>query len=68
MYLARQGLVATLPTRAAALYESDELLVKKEPPFSIPGLTLTMIWSPLLQHDAGHRWFRQIVADTAAEE
>ena len=68
MYLARQGLVATLPTRAASLYESDELLVIKQPPFSIPGLTLTMIWSPLLQHDAGHRWFRQIVADTAAAE
>jgi len=68
MYLARQGLVATLPTRAASLYEGDEFLVMKEPPFTIPGLTLTMIWSPLLQHDAGHRWFRQIVADTAATE
>ncbi|MGM0482013.1 MAG: LysR family transcriptional regulator [Pseudomonadota bacterium] len=68
MYLARQGLIATLPTRAAELYQSDDALAIKEPPFAIPGLTLTMIWSPLLQHDAGHRWFRQIVADTAAAE
>ena len=68
MYLARQGLIATLPTRAAALYKDDDHLVTKEPPFRIPGLTLTMIWSPLLQHDAGHRWFRQLVADTAANE
>ncbi|MDV6328427.1 LysR family transcriptional regulator [Idiomarina sp. Sol25] len=66
MYLARQGLVATLPTRAAELYSQDNQLVMKAPPFEIPGLTLTMIWSPLLQHDAGHRWFRQVVAETAA--
>jgi len=65
MYLARQGLVATLPTRAAALYRNDGELVLKAPPFKIPPLALTMIWSPLLQHDAGHRWFRQLVAETA---
>ncbi|WP_404399932.1 LysR family transcriptional regulator [Idiomarina seosinensis] len=68
MYLAREGLVATLPTRAAKLYQNDDTLIIKEPPFSIPALTLTMIWSPLLQHDAGHRWFRQIVAETAATQ
>ena len=66
MYLARQGLVATLPTQAAELYKDDDQLVMKAPPFDIPGLTLTMIWSPLLQHDAGHRWFRQVVSETAA--
>lgn len=65
MHLARQGLIATLPTRAAKLYEADEQLVLKAPPFNIERLDLTMIWSPLLQHDAGHRWFRQLVADTA---
>lgn len=65
MYLARQGLIATLPTRAASLYQNDNELTVKVPPFAIPPLALTMIWSPLLQHDAGHRWFRQLVAATA---
>ncbi|WP_411360379.1 LysR family transcriptional regulator [Pseudidiomarina salilacus] len=65
MHLARQGLIATLPTRAAKLYEGDDQLVLKAPPFAIEQLDLTMIWSPLLQHDAGHRWFRQLVAETA---
>ena len=65
MHLARQGLIATLPTRAAKLYEGDDELVLKAPPFAIEQLDLTMIWSPLLQHDAGHRWFRQLVAETA---
>ncbi|RUO47341.1 LysR family transcriptional regulator [Pseudidiomarina aquimaris] len=67
MHLARQGLIATLPTRAASLYKDDDELTMREPPFAIPDLDLTMIWSPLLQHDAGHRWFRQLVAETAAE-
>lgn len=65
MHLARQGLIATLPTRAAKLYQDDPELVMKKPPFVIPDLDLQMIWSPLLQHDAGHRWFRQLIADTA---
>ncbi|MEX1221341.1 MAG: LysR family transcriptional regulator [Idiomarina sp.] len=68
MYLARQGLIATLPTRAASLYQNDAELMMMPPPFAIPALALTMIWSPLLQHDAGHRWFRQLVATTAAAE
>ncbi|RUO75711.1 LysR family transcriptional regulator [Pseudidiomarina taiwanensis] len=67
MHLARQGLIATLPTRAAMLYKDDDELVVKRPPFAIDQLELQMIWSPLLQHDAGHRWFRQVVADTAAD-
>ncbi len=67
MHLARQGLVATLPRQAALIYQDDAGLVLREPPFEIPPVELTMIWSPLLQHDAGHRWFRQLVADTAAQ-
>jgi DNA-binding transcriptional LysR family regulator len=65
MHLARQGLIATLPTQAATLYKDDDELVILSPPFHIPPLELTMIWSPLLQHDAGHRWFRQLIVDTA---
>lgn len=65
MHLARQGLMVTLPTQAASLYKDDDELTMREPPFAIPKLELTMIWSPLLQHDAGHRWFRQLIADTA---
>jgi DNA-binding transcriptional LysR family regulator len=65
LHLARQGLVATVPSRAALLYQDDPELVVKAPPFAIPAIDLTMIWSPLLQHDAGHRWFRQLVVETA---
>ncbi|CUS48377.1 MAG: LysR family transcriptional regulator [Idiomarinaceae bacterium HL-53] len=66
MHLAREGLIATLPMRAAKLYEDAGDLVLKTPPFPIPEIDLQMIWSPLLQHDEGHRWFRQLVAEVAA--
>jgi len=32
-----------------------------EPPFAIPRMRLKMVWSPLLQHDPGHRWMRQTI-------
>lgn len=67
MHLAREGLVATLPTRAAKLYENHPELVLLEPPFDIPEIELQMIWSPLLQHDEGHRWFRQLIAEVAEQ-
>ncbi|TRW48050.1 LysR family transcriptional regulator [Aliidiomarina halalkaliphila] len=67
MHLAREGLIATLPTRAGKLYESSPDLVLREPPFPIPKIDLQMIWSPLLQHDEGHKWFRQLIADVAAK-
>ncbi|RTE85478.1 MULTISPECIES: LysR family transcriptional regulator [Gammaproteobacteria] len=65
MHLAREGLIATLPKRAAKLYEDAPDLVLKEPPFAIPAIDLQMIWSPLLQHDEGHRWFRQLLSEVA---
>ncbi|MCC5854602.1 MAG: LysR family transcriptional regulator [Idiomarina sp.] len=65
MHLAREGLIATLPSRAAALYKDSPDLVLKEPPFAIPSIDLQMIWSPLLQHDEGHKWFRHLVAEVA---
>ena len=30
-------------------------------------LQLKMVWSPLLQHDPGHRWMRQLIK-TVSEE
>ncbi|KFZ30155.1 LysR family transcriptional regulator [Pseudidiomarina salinarum] len=65
MHLARQGLIATVPSRAARLYADDPEFVVKPPPFAIPALDLAMIWTPLLHHDTGHRWFRQLITDTA---
>ncbi|HLV49126.1 MAG TPA: LysR family transcriptional regulator [Aliidiomarina sp.] len=67
MHLALEGLVATLPRRAANLYKDNPDVVLCEPPFPIPAIDLHMIWSPLLQHDEGHRWFRSLLADVASK-
>ena len=61
------GLVATLPTRAALLHKHDANYTILKPPFEIPDIELKMIWSPLLHHDASHIWFRQLVIEAAKE-
>jgi len=60
-------LIATLPTKAALLHQSDSHYTILKPPFEIPDIELKMIWSPLLHHDASHIWFRQLVSEAAAE-
>ena len=62
-----QDLVATLPTKAANLYQSDPDVEILPPPFDIPPIALKMAWSALLQHDAGHIWLRRLIADIGAK-
>jgi DNA-binding transcriptional LysR family regulator len=61
------GLIATLPSKAALLHKDDPNFTILKPPFDIPDIELKMIWSPLLHHDASHIWFRQLVMEAAAE-
>ncbi len=58
-----QNLVATLPSKAAALYDNDPNIVILDPPFDIPPIGLKMAWSALLHHDAGHIWLRRLITD-----
>lgn len=68
MLLAEQhDLIATLPSRAAWLQKDNPHLVAKIPPFEIPPFELKMAWSPLLQHNADHRWLRKLIAEVAEE-
>lgn len=68
MLLAQQNdLIATLPSRTAKLHDNSGNFVVKEPPFEIPPFELKMAWSPLLHHNAGHRWLRNLIASVAEE-
>lgn len=60
-------LIATLPTRVAKLQLNNPKLVLREPPFHIPEFELKMAWSPLLHHNAAHRWLRQLILFTARQ-
>jgi DNA-binding transcriptional LysR family regulator len=62
-----QNLIATLPSKAAQLYQDDADVEILDPPFDIPPIALKMAWSALLQHDAGHIWLRRLIAEVGAE-
>ncbi|MEY1661094.1 LysR family transcriptional regulator [Isoalcanivorax beigongshangi] len=58
-------LVATLPSRVARMQAQNPRLVIKDPPFVIPRFELKMAWSPLLHHNAAHRWLRRLIQEEA---
>ena len=66
MTLAEQNdLIVTLPTRATHLKRDNPRVVVREVPFDMPAMELKMAWSPLLQHNPGHRWIRQLITQVA---
>ncbi|EAR61288.1 LysR family transcriptional regulator [Neptuniibacter caesariensis] len=66
MLASQKGLVATIPTKAAAIQADNPRLVMKKPPFDIPEFELKMAWSPLLQHNAAHQWIRRVIGEVAS--
>lgn len=60
-------LVVTIPTLAATSIRENPHVAILEPPFEIPRMRLKMVWSPLLQHDPGHRWMRQLIKSVSEE-
>lgn len=68
MWMAKeQGLIATLPSKAANHYANHPDVVIMDPPFDIPPIALKMAWSPLLHHDEGHVWLRRLIVDIGGE-
>jgi len=66
MTLAEQNdLIVTLPTRATHLKRDNPRVVVRDVPFEMPAMELKMAWSPLLQHNPGHRWIRQLITQIA---
>ena len=66
MTLAEQNdLIVTLPSRATFLKRDNPRVVVRDVPFDMPAMDLKMAWSPLLQHNPGHRWIRQLITQVA---
>lgn len=58
-------LVATVPElHCASLYPD---LVRIPLPFSLPGITLALLWHPRLDADPAHRWLRRLIRDICAQ-
>ena len=64
-YLHGTDLIATLPTYAARVYAKRLRLTWSPLPFSMPKLTLSLLWHSRFAHDPGHVWFRDLVRRTA---
>ena len=61
----QKDLIVTLPRKATLQTMHNEDVVMLDPPFPIPEMTLTMAWSPLLQHNPAHRWIRGLITEVA---
>ena len=35
-------------------------------PFTLPGITLALLWHPRLDADPAHRWLRTVIRETCA--
>lgn len=68
LLLAEQDdLIVTIPSMSAKSIAGSERVVILEPPFEIERMRLKMVWSPLLQHDPGHKWLRQLIKSVSVE-
>lgn len=64
--IAATDLIATLANRLVALLGPGLGLVRKPPPFPLPGFSIAMAWHERNHHDPAHRWFRDELAAIAA--
>ena len=68
LLLAEQDdLIVTIPSMSAKSIANSDKVVILDPPFEIERMLLKMVWSPLLQHDPGHRWLRQLIKSVSVE-
>lgn len=63
----QDDLIVTIPTMTAMGMAKNPKVVILDPPFEIPRMRLKMVWSPLLQHDPGHNWLRQMIKSVSEE-
>ncbi|WP_231880467.1 LysR substrate-binding domain-containing protein, partial [Alcanivorax sp. HI0083] len=61
-------LIATVPDRLAQQYAETMQLQVLPFPVDLPPVPIYMIWSPAQQRDPAHRWLRQQLEQTIAQE
>jgi len=66
--LAHTDLVATLPRRFAVAHAERHGLVVREPPLAVPSFQMKVAWHERWQHDAGHRWVRERIAQAVRDQ
>ena len=57
--------IATLASRVARAYRAEHDFVVFKPPFDMPESMVWSIWHPRAETDPGHRWLRELLAETS---
>jgi len=60
--VAETDLVSTVPRRLAEALATMFPITLHEPPLRLPDMVFSMFWHPRSQHDAGHKWLRDVIA------
>ncbi|MDG1312194.1 MAG: LysR family transcriptional regulator [Porticoccaceae bacterium] len=63
----QDDLIVTIPSMSARSIENNPKVVILDPPFAIERMRLKMVWSPLLQHDPGHKWLRKLIKSVSED-
>ncbi len=61
------GLIATLPSRQAAIAVADAELITRQVPADVPPFSVHMFWSERYDNDAVSRWLRDMLYTTIAQ-
>jgi len=63
--VSRSDLIAVFPKSLACLYCGHNGVRMIRPPFSIPGLAISMAWPARVHNDVAHAWLRSKVVEVA---
>ena len=62
--VAKTDLILTVPSRAATELMRSSKLARFEPPLEIEGFDYRLLWHERSHADPGHKWLRDLLADT----
>ena len=62
--VAKTDLILTMPSRAATELMRSSKLARFEPPLEIEGFDYRLLWHERSHADPGHKWLRDLIADT----
>ena len=61
--IARTDLISTVPSRVATHFAQGLPILAYDLPLPLPAPDFAMYWHPRSQEDAGHKWFRNKIAE-----
>jgi DNA-binding transcriptional LysR family regulator len=67
LVVAEAGLCATVPLRIGTLFTDDDRFALVPPPVDLGHFPTHLAWHPRHRRDAGHRWLRKLIRQSADE-